>query len=60
MSGESDIDIVVLRMHRKNALLLARAKRFLSEKLKMPVDLGFYESMHPFVRQQIQDEMIHV
>ena len=60
MDAESDIDIVVLRMERKNGLLLARAKRFLSDKLKLPVDLGFYESMHPFIRKQIEDEMIHV
>lgn len=56
----SDIDIVILEMKRKNGLLVVKAKKFLQERLNKEVDIGFYSSMNPFIKKRIQKEMINV
>ncbi|WP_369018010.1 nucleotidyltransferase family protein [Thermatribacter velox] len=56
----SDIDIVILKMERKNGLVIARAKRYLSEQLGKEVDIGLYDSLRPFVRRRVERELIHV
>ena len=57
---ESDIDLVVLKMKKKNAFMLIRAKQFLSQLLNRDVDLGLIDSLRPFIRNRIEKEMIHV
>ena len=57
---ESDIDIVILKMRKKNAFTIAKAKRFLMEKLNRRVDLGLYNSMNPFIKKIIKKDMINV
>lgn len=57
---DSDIDLVVIEMRKKNAFTLINAKKFLSESLKKEVDLGLLDSMRPFIRSRIQQEMIYV
>jgi predicted nucleotidyltransferase len=56
----SDIDILIGKMRRKNGLTIARAQRFLSEYLDKPVDLGLYDSLRPFIKSKIQDEITYV
>jgi len=56
----SDIDLVVIEMRKKNAFTLLSAKKFLSQSLKKEVDLGLLDSMRPFIRSRIQQEMIYV
>jgi len=56
----SDIDIVILKMERKNGLVISRAKRYLSERLGKEVDIGLYDSLRPFVRRRVEKELIHV
>jgi len=56
----SDIDIVILKMERKNGLVIARAKRYLSEQLGKEVDIGLYDSLRPFIRRRVERELIHV
>ncbi len=57
---ESDIDLVVLKMKKKNAFMLIRAKQFLSQLLNRDVDLGLIDSLRPFIRNRVEKEMIHV
>ena len=57
---ESDIDILILEMDRKNGFTIARAKRFLSDYLHRDVDLGLYDSLRPFIKSRIKDEIIYV
>jgi len=57
---ESDIDIVILKMRKKNGFVIAKAKRFLMEKLGRKVDLGLYDSMNPFIKKIIEKDMINV
>lgn len=59
-NSNSDLDIVILEMKKKNGFLIAKAKRFLSEKLDIEVDLGLYDSMHPFIKKRIEKDMIYV
>lgn len=57
---ESDIDIVILAMEQKNGLTVARAKRYLTEKLGKEVDIGLYDALRPFVKRRIARDLIHV
>ncbi len=56
----SDIDIAIVEMKRKNGFLVARAKRFISEKLGREVDIGLYSAMNPYIKKCIQKDMIYV
>ncbi len=56
----SDIDIVIMKMKRKNGFLIAKAKQFLSEKLGKDVDIGLYDSLRPFVKKRIKKDLIYV
>jgi len=57
---KSDIDLLVLKIKRKNAFTLIRAKNFLSSLLQRDVDLGLIDSLRPFIRNRVEKEMIHV
>ena len=56
----SDIDIVILKMKRKNGFLIAKAKRFLSNYLNINVDIGLYDAMNPYIKKEIKKDMIYV
>jgi len=57
---QSDIDIAIIKMKRKNGLIIANAKRYLSDYLKKDVDLGLYDSIHPFIKDVIKEDLIYV
>ena len=57
---ESDVDLLVMEMKKKNAFTLIRAKNFLSSYLNKEVDLGLYDSIRPFIKKRIDDELINV
>jgi predicted nucleotidyltransferase len=57
---DSDIDIAIIEMERKNGFLVAKAQRFISEKLQKRVDIGLYSSLHPYVKKCIEKDMIYV
>jgi len=57
---ESDIDIAIINIKKKNAFTVIRAEKFLSEYLGKKVDLGLFDSIRPFIQKRIKDEMIHV
>lgn len=57
---DSDIDIVIIKMTRKNGFLIAKAKRFISDKLQKKVDIGLYSAINPYVKKCIEKDMIYV
>jgi predicted nucleotidyltransferase len=57
---DSDIDILIMEMTRKNGFTIASAARFLSEHFQKKVDLGLYDSLRLFIKQQIKDKIIYV
>lgn len=57
---DSDLDIVIIKMKRKNGFLIVKARKFLSEKLNLKVDLGLYDSMQPFIKKRIQEDIVYV
>jgi len=59
-SEYNDIDIIIIDMDRKNGFLIAKAKRYLMEKLNMDVDIGFYSAMNPYIKKNIQKDITHV
>ncbi|WP_321778596.1 nucleotidyltransferase family protein [Sulfurimonas sp.] len=56
----SDIDILVVKMEQKNMLTLLKAKRFLSDLFDKEVDIGLFDSLRPFIKNRVQNEMIYV
>lgn len=56
----SDVDILVLKMKKKNAFTLIKAKNFISDLLDIEVDLGLIDSLRPFIRSRVEKEMIYV
>lgn len=57
---DSDVDIVVLDMDKKNAFTLIKAKNYISEHLQKEVDLGLFDSLRSFVKKRVEKEMIYV
>ena len=57
---KSDVDLLVVKMRKKNALTLIKAKNFISDLLGRDVDLGLLDSLRPFIRNRVEKEMIYV
>jgi predicted nucleotidyltransferase len=57
---ESDIDLAILDIDKKDYFIRAEAKYYLENLLHKKVDLGYFDSIRPFIRRQVKNEMIHV
>lgn len=57
---DSDIDIVIVDIEKKDYFNRINAKYFLEEQLKKSVDIGYLDSMRSFLRKRIEKEMIYV
>jgi len=57
---DSDIDIAIISMQRKNGLLIAAAQKYLSKRLNIRVDIGIFDAMHPFIKDIVKEDMIYV
>ena len=57
---ESDVDIAVISMDEKNYFTLIAAIHYLEEKLNRKIDMGYFDAIRPFIKQQIKDEIIYV
>ncbi|MBI5022584.1 MAG: nucleotidyltransferase family protein [Candidatus Magasanikbacteria bacterium] len=60
MRKDSDIDLLVEFKGRKSLLDLVRLRFVLEEKLKRPVDVTTFNSLHPYLKNQVQKEMISI
>ena len=56
----SDVDIAITKMKHRDFDSFMNAKEFLEKNLKQNVDLGFFDSMKSFIRNEIKKEMIYV
>ena len=56
----SDIDILVVKMKQKNMFTLLKAKKFLSDLFDKEVDIGLFDSLRPFIKNRVKNEMIYV
>ena len=56
---ESDVDVLIIEMDRKNGLTIARAQRFLTDYFGKPVDLGLYDSLRPYIKSRIEHEVVY-
>ena len=57
---ESDVDIAVISMKEKNYFTLVSAMKYLEEKLHKSVDMGYFDSIRPFVKKRIKGDLIYV
>lgn len=57
---KSDVDLLVVKMKKKNAFTLIKAKNFISDLLGRDVDLGLLDSLRPFIKNRVEKEMIYV
>ncbi len=59
-SDNSDIDIAILEIEEKDYFKRVAAKYYLENMLKRKVDIGYFDSIRPVIRNQIKKEMIRV
>jgi len=57
---DSDIDIVILKIKQKDYFKRVNAKYFLEKKLQKKVDIGYYDSIRPIIKEEIKKDMIYV
>ncbi len=50
----SDVDIAITKMKHRDFDSFMSAKEFLEKNLKQNVDLGFFDSMKSFIRNEIK------
>lgn len=55
----SDIDLVIIEIDKKDYFNRVHAKYFLEEHLKRSVDIGYLSSIRSFLRKRIEREMIY-
>ncbi len=59
-SEESDVDIVILKMRKKELSKRLQAKEYLQKQLNRKIDLGYFDSMKAFIRNRIKKDLIYV
>lgn len=57
---DSDIDLVIVEIDKKDYFNRVNAKYFLEEQLKKSVDIGYLSSIRNFIKKRIEKEMIYV
>jgi predicted nucleotidyltransferase len=57
---ESDVDLAIIDIEKKDYFIRAKAKHYLEKLLQKKVDLGYFDTIRPFIRKEIENEMIHV
>ena len=56
----SDIDITILKMKKKDYFKRAKAVYFLEKELNQKVDLGYFDSIRNIIQMEIKKDMIYV
>ncbi len=57
---QSDIDLTIVKMKKKDYFTRAKAIYFLEEKLGKKVDMGYFDSIRTALQHQIKQDMIYV
>ena len=56
----SDIDIAILKIAKKDYFIRANAKYFLEDIFKKNIDIGYFDSMRNIIVEYIKKDMIYV
>ena len=56
----SDVDVVIMDMKKKNLLTISKAQFFLEEKLNKNIDLGHFDSLRPLIRKEVEKGLLCV
>ena len=56
----SDIDIAILKIEKKDYFLRANAKYFLEDVMQKNIDIGYFDSMRDVIKNYMQKDMIYV
>jgi len=57
-SSDSDVDIAIIQIERKDYFNRVEAKYYLEELLDKRVDIGYFDSMRPIIQKYIKKDMI--
>lgn len=57
---ESDVDLVILKMKKKDFAKRVEAIDFLEKRLNKKVDMGYLDSMKTFIKNRIEKDLIRV
>ncbi len=57
---QSDVDIAILKMQKKDILKRLEAKAFLEAQLNKKIDIGYLDSMQTFIKNRIKKDLIYV
>ena len=57
---KSDIDIAIMKASKKDFFLRQEAIQYLESQLHKEVDMGYFSSMHTFIKNRIEKELIRV
>jgi uncharacterized protein len=57
---QSDIDIAIVKIEKKDYFKRVQAKYYLEEIFKKSVDIGYLNSMRSFLKKRVEKEMIYV
>jgi len=56
---ESDIDLAIIEVDKKDYFNRAQAKYYLEEHFNKKVDLGYFDTMRHFLKKRVEAEMIY-
>ena len=59
-TDESDVDIAILKMRKKDLSKRLQAKDFLEQQLNKKIDMGYLDSMRTFIKNRIKKDLIYV
>jgi len=59
-TDKSDIDIAITKMRKKNYFAIIDAMHFLESTLHKKVDMGLFDSIRPFIKRRITEDLIYV
>ena len=59
-NNDSDVDIAIIKISKKDLLKRLQAKDFLEKKLNKKVDIGYLDSMRTFIKNRIKQDLIYV
>lgn len=57
---DSDVDITILKIKKKDYFKRAQAIYFLEEQLNRKVDMGYFDSVRTVIQNQIKKDIIYV
>ena len=56
----SDIDLAITKINKKDYFLRSQVKYFLEEELHKKVDLGYFDSMRGIIQNEVKKDMVYV